>query len=191
MSNEGAPPDVKDESPEIDEEAPPAPDPAIVQYWRAEGWLLRRWMRDEVAADPRDRETWAIMEELADADDDEGLSYKKLAAKHGMTEAQLYKRVERLREKYRRRYERWRNGMFLAFLRWGAAIVVGGVAIAWILWWLLRPDPPSRIERDPDELQPAPSASASAEPPFEPALPTQPPAPPRPDKPPTPKPPTP
>ncbi|HEX8792727.1 MAG TPA: hypothetical protein VF765_17395 [Polyangiaceae bacterium] len=158
--------------------------------WRAEGWLLRRWMREQVAADPRDRETWAIMEQLADAEDGEGLSYKKLAEKHGMSEAQLYKRVERLREKYRRRYEAWRNGMFLAFLRWGAAVVVGGVAIAWILWKLLvQPQPPAEIRPDPDELKPAPSASASAEPPFEPALPTQPSGSPKPDT--SPKPPTP
>jgi DNA-directed RNA polymerase specialized sigma24 family protein len=153
--------------------------------WRTEGWLLRRWMRQEVASDPRDRETWAIMEELADAEDEEKLSYKKLADKHGMTEAQLYKRVERLREKYRQRYERWRSGMVLALLKWGLAAVVAGVVIAWALWKLVAPSMPPQIRRDPDELSPAPSASAS-DTPFEPALPTQPPAPPKPQTPPKP-----
>lgn len=155
--------------------------------WSAEGWLLRRWMRQEVASDPRDRETWAIMEQLADAEDGEKLSYKKLAEQHGMSEAQLYKRMERLREKYRRRYEQWRNGMFVALLKWGAVILVGGALIAWAVWKLLQPSLPPQIQRDPDEFKPAPSASASAEPPFEPALPTEPqPQPPTPPKPQTP-----
>jgi len=163
---------VKDVDPRVE------PHP-IANDWRAEGWLLRRWMREQVASDPRDRETWAIMEELAEAEDGEGLSYKRLAEQHGMTEAQLYKRVERLREKYRRRYEEWRNGMVMAFLRWGAAAVVAGAVIAWVLWKLLQPTPPAVIGPDPG-FKPAPSASASAAPPFEPALPTQPQAPPKP-----------
>jgi len=154
----------------------------IANDWRAEGWLLRRWMRQQVASDPRDRETWAIMEELAEADDGLGLSYKRLAEQHGMTEAQLYKRMERLREKYRRRYERWRNGMVMALLKWGAAAVVAGAVIAWVVWKLLQPTPPAVIGPDP-EFRPVPSASASAEPPFEPALPTQPQAPPKPGNP--------
>ncbi len=166
---------VKDVDPRVE------PHP-IANDWRAEGWLLRRWMREQVAGDPRDRETWAIMEELAEAEDGEGLSYKRLADQHGMTEAQLYKRVERLREKYRRRYEQWRNGMVMALLKWGAAAVVAGAVIAWVLWKLLQPAPPAVIGPDP-EFRPAPSASASAEPPFEPALPTQPEAPPKPPKP--------
>jgi DNA-directed RNA polymerase specialized sigma24 family protein len=157
----------------------------VAQDWRAEGWLLRRWMRDQVRGDPRDRETWAIMEELAEADEEDKLSYKRLADRHGMTEAQLYKRVERLREKYKRRYEAWRNRMAFALLKWGAAVVLAGVAIAWVVWRLLHPAPPPEIGPDPDEQRPAPSASASAAPPFEPALPTQPqPGPPKPDKPP-------
>lgn len=167
---------VKDVEPSVD------PHP-IAEDWRAEGWLLRRWMRQEVAEDPRDRETWAIMEELADSEDGDGLSYKKLAERHGMSEAQLYKRMERLRAKYRRRYEEWRNGMFVALLKWGVAAVVAGVVIAWVAWWLLQPPVAPEIRRDPDELKPAPSASASAEPPFEPALPTQPSAPPKPPAP--------
>ena len=170
----------------VDRDPPVEPHP-IANDWRAEGWLLRRWMREQVASDPRDRETWAIMEELAEADDAERLSYKRLAEQHGMTEAQLYKRMERLREKYRRRYEEWRNGMVMALLKWGAAAVVAGVAIAWVLWKLLHPAPPAEIVPDPG-FRPAPSASASAEPPFEPALPTQPAAPqsPKPQTPPKP-----
>jgi DNA-directed RNA polymerase specialized sigma24 family protein len=157
---------VKDVDPRVE------PHP-VATDWRAEGWLLRRWMRQEVASDPRDRETWAIMEELAAADEDEKLSYKKLAERHGMTEAQLYKRMERLREKYKRRYEKWRNGMFVALLKWGAVAVVAGVAIAWVVWKLLHPAPPPEIGPDPDLQRPVPSASPSAAPPFEPALPTQ------------------
>jgi DNA-directed RNA polymerase specialized sigma24 family protein len=156
--------------------------------WRTEGWMFRRWMRQEVGSDPRDRETWAIMEELADAEDDEALSYKKLAAKHGMSEAQLYKRIERLRGKYRQRYVKWRSGMLVVLLRWGLTAIVAGVVIAWALWKLLSPAPPPQILRDPDELGPAPSATAS-DTPFEPSLPTQPqqpatPKPQTPDKPP-------
>lgn len=132
--------------------------------WRAEGWRLRRWMRQEVASDPRDRETWAILEELADAEDDEKLSYKKLADRHGMTEAQLYKRVERFREKYRRRYEQWRSRAVLVLLRWGAVAVAAGVVIAWVVSKLLSPAPPPRILREPDELRPAPSTMPSKPP---------------------------
>jgi hypothetical protein len=172
--------DPGDAMKEVDPRVEPHP---IANDWRAEGWLLRRWMRQEFASDPRDRETWAIMEELAQAEEDEKLSYKKLAERHGMTEAQLYKRMERLREKYRRRYEQWRNGMVVALLKWGAGAVVAGVAIAWIVWKLLQPTPPAEIRPDPEEERPVPSASASAAPPFEPALPTQPPAPPKPQKP--------
>jgi hypothetical protein len=147
----------------------------VVTDWRAEGWLLRRWMRQEVASDPKDRETWAIMEELAEAGDGEKLTYKRLAERHGMTEAQLYKRMGRLREKYKDRYDRWRNGMFIALLKWGAAVAATGAVTAWVVWKLLHPAPPApaQIERDPDEFKPAPSASAS-DTPFEPALPTQP-----------------
>jgi DNA-directed RNA polymerase specialized sigma24 family protein len=135
----------------------------IATDWRAEGSRFRSWMRDQVRSDPRDRETWAIAEELADgllAADDEGekLSYKKLAERHGMTEAQLYKRLERLREKYRRRYEERRNGVVAALLRWGAAAVVGGVAIAWVVWRLLHPAPPAA------DIGPDTPASASAAP---------------------------
>jgi hypothetical protein len=52
-------------------------------------------MRDQVAGNESDRETWAIMEEHADAEGK--LTYKELAARHRMSEAQLYKRIERLR----------------------------------------------------------------------------------------------
>jgi hypothetical protein len=146
----------------------------LVTDWRAEGWLLRRWMRQQVASDPRDRQTWAIMEELADAEDGEKLTYKKLAERHGMTEAQLYKRMERLREKYKDEYDKWRNGMFIALLKWGAAVAAVVATIAWLVWKLLHPaPPPPDIQRDPDELKPAPSASAR-DTPFEPALPTEP-----------------
>jgi DNA-directed RNA polymerase specialized sigma24 family protein len=165
--------------PVVDEAGEPVEDPGdavkdvdprmephpIASDWRAEGWLFRRWMREQVASDPRDRETWAIMEELAEAEDDERLSYKRLADRHGMTEAQLYKRMERLREKYRRRYEEWRNGMSVALLKWGAAAVIAGVAIVWVVWKLLHSTPPPEIGPDPEMQRPVPSASASAEPP--------------------------
>ncbi len=157
----------------------------VVTDWRAEGFLLRRWMRDRVANDPKDRETWAIMEELADGEDGEKLTYKKLAARHAMSEAQLYKRVERLREKYKDEYEKWRNGMFVALLKWGAVVVAVVATIAWVVWKLLHPvPPPPEIQRDPDELKPAPSATVR-DIPFEPALPTEPPSaqPPRPTQP--------
>ncbi len=144
--------------------------------WRAEGWLLRGWMREQVAGDANDEQTWAIMEELAD--DEAGLTYKQLAARHGMSEAQLYKRVQRLKDKYRERFEKWRNGAILAWIKWGIVVAAVVAGVAWIIWRWLGPD----IRRDPDENRPprpVPTLSAApSDTPFEPALPPSPPSPP-------------
>jgi len=164
----------------------PSVDPTEPDF-HAEGWLLRRWMSRAVSDDANDRETWAIMEQLADADDDAKVTYKQLAEHHGLTEAQLYKRIERLKAKYGERYEKWRNGFFL-LLALGAFVLVAAVAA-----WLLRPRGED-IQRDwggerAPRLAPSASASASAGPPdtpFEPALPpsTRPTTPPKPPAPP-------
>ena len=147
----------------------------------AEGILFTRWMRWAVAGNPTDRETWAMMEEWADGED-EGRTYESVARSRGMSEAAFKKRAQRLREKYRPRYEKWRNRAVLVLLLLGAFAVV-----AW-LYVVLRKD--ERPAPPPPQV-PQPVQSASAGPPdlpFEPALPTTvQPQPPRSPKPPVPR----
>jgi DNA-directed RNA polymerase specialized sigma24 family protein len=137
-----------------------------------EGWLMRRWFRDAVKDDPKDRETFAMMEEWAKAD--EKTTYGDIAKRHGLSESALKKRAQRLKEEYLPDYIKWRNGMFILILFGAIAIVV--------LVGLLMPRKPKHdaIDKDPSFHPlppPVPPASASAAPsdtPFEPALPTGP-----------------
>ena len=142
---------------------PDAEDPHL------EGILLRRFLRDATASDPHERETFAVMEEWSEDEDERSLA--EIATAHGISEDAAYKRVERLRTKYEPRYRRWRNGMFLLAFLGGALVIVVAVLV-----WRLRSDD---IKPDPDfnPPRPPPSASASAGPPdtpFEPAQPTTP-----------------
>jgi DNA-directed RNA polymerase specialized sigma24 family protein len=160
---EGAMPEAR---PIRDEAGEPVDDPgdAVVDLdpsyrpdeddFRAEGLLFDRWMRDAVADDPQDRETYAIMEEWADADEEHTKTYAQLAKEHGLTEVKLYKRIQRLKEKYLARYKRWRNGFF-ALLLFGASIVA---LVAWLVYRAVSPRPPMH---EPIAPEPVPSASAS------------------------------
>jgi hypothetical protein len=105
---------------------------------RAEGTLFRRWMKGAVADDAQDRQTYAAMEAWADADEDAGVTYATVAAAHGMTDAAFKKRVQRLREKYAPRYERWRNRTILL-------LILGGITLVLAIWALLhrRAPPPA------------------------------------------------
>ncbi len=124
---------------------------------RLEGILFARFMRDATKDDALERETFAIMEEWTDDEDERSVA--EIAKAHGLTEDAVYKRVERLRLKYEAPFRRWRNGMFLwLFLGTSVAIAIGV-----FLWRWLTPD----IRPDPDfnPPRPPPSASASAAPP--------------------------
>jgi DNA-directed RNA polymerase specialized sigma24 family protein len=94
-----------------------------------EGMLMRRWMSGAVAGDETARVTFEILEEWADATEDEDDDAKKkatlrrLAKKRGLSEDAFYKRYERLKETYLPRYKRWRNGMIILFL-FGATLLV-------------------------------------------------------------------
>ncbi|HEX8793346.1 MAG TPA: hypothetical protein VF765_20525 [Polyangiaceae bacterium] len=147
---------------------------------RAEGVLFARWMRWAVAGNPTDRETWAMMEEWADGEDD-GKTYESIAQSRGMSEAAFKKRAQRLREKYRPRYEKWRHRAVFVLVLFGAFAVV--ICLYVVLRKDERPNPAA-----PQSPQPVQSASAGPpELPFEPALPTTA----QPQSPPSPKPPLP
>lgn len=129
----------------------PSVDPEDVDL-RAEGMLFRRWMKSAVADDAHDRQTYAAMEAWADADEDAGATYATVAAAHGMTDAAFKKRVQRLREKYAPRYERWRNRTIVLLL-------LGGVALVLLVWALLH-------RRAPPPVPVGPVTSASTRPPL-------------------------
>jgi hypothetical protein len=140
---------------------------------RAEGLVFCTWMRHAVADDPSDRQTWEMMEEWADGED-EKKTYLTIALSRGITEAAFKKRAQRLKEKYLPRYRRWRNRAILL-------LVLGVALVGALVWWIVTRQKPEPTPRPPP-LAPIPSASGSPpDTPFEPALPTSPrPAPPAP-----------
>jgi DNA-directed RNA polymerase specialized sigma24 family protein len=138
-----------------------------------EGTIARRWMREAVKDDPQDRETFAMMEEWADADEDEA-TYRAIAEKYKISESALKKRAQRLREKYEPRYRRWRNGMILLLLL-GATLFV--FALSKVL--PRKPLPPGDIRPEPSThpVAPVPSVPVKIDPKdteFMPAQPTEP-----------------
>jgi hypothetical protein len=157
----------------------PSADPTVetVQH---EGMLLRGWMKRAVADDPTHRETFEILEEWAneevEGDEDEAkrkASLRAIAAKHGLSEAAIYKRAARMNDKYLPRYRRWRNGMVM-FLLLATAVIVALVARA-----LPHARPPLPIQPEPSlhPVAPVPSVPVNLEPKdteFMPALPTEP-----------------
>ncbi len=145
-----------------------------------EGMLMRHWMSGAVAKDETARVTFEILEEWADATDEEDDDAKKkatlrrLAKKRGLTEDAFYKRYERLKETYLPRYKRWRNGMIILFL-------LGATLLLYLLSRVPphRPIPPADIHPEPSShpVAPVPSVPLQLEPKdteFMPAQPTDP-----------------
>jgi DNA-directed RNA polymerase specialized sigma24 family protein len=144
---------------------------------KVDAWLVREWLERQVADDPRDRETLAILLEHARG----GKTYGQMAEERDMTLTALSSRIFEFKGKYMPRYRRWRNRVVLLLLLGGVALVV--VIVLWIMRAApadIRPEPYA-----PPVAPPVPSATASTPEPFEPALPTNaPPLRPAPDKPP-------
>jgi DNA-directed RNA polymerase specialized sigma24 family protein len=131
---------------------------------RVDAWLVRQWLEKQVAADPRDRETFAILLEHAQG----GRTYRDIARARGTTLTALSSRIFEFKGRYLPRYRRWRSRAVLLLLLGGAAIVVEIV----ILLWLLRAPRGPLIGPDPYRPVPvAPSATVVAPPPFDQALP--------------------
>jgi DNA-directed RNA polymerase specialized sigma24 family protein len=141
----------------VDEEntADPSHDPRAVEQ-RTEGLLLRTYLEQAVKEDARDEEVYGWM--VAWSDDE--LTYPQIAELAGLSEDDVYKRVQRFKEKYLPRYRRWRNGMFLLLLL--------GAVVVCLAWWVLQQMPHrpkvEDIRPSPDVPQLAPSGSATGEP---------------------------
>jgi hypothetical protein len=135
------------------------------------GWLVRQWIERQVAKNPRDRETFAILLEHAQGEK----TYQQIAGERGMTLTALSSRIFEFKQKYIPRYKRWRSRT-MVWVMLGGAVVIAVAAI--VLWLLLRR--PAEIGPDPSKLPPpppapVPSATLSVPPPFEPAEPPRPP----------------
>jgi len=149
------PPLRQDESGEYvpDEEASAeaSHDPEAVDG-RVEGLLFRRYLESVVAGDPRDEETYGWL--LAWSDDE--LTYPQIAALAGVSPDHVAKRMQRFKEKYAPRYERWRNRTLLPLLLLGAVLLVVVLVV------LALRTKTKRIDRADDfRLVTPPSASAS------------------------------
>jgi DNA-directed RNA polymerase specialized sigma24 family protein len=132
-------------------------------------WMVRQWIEREVASNPRDRETFAMILEHVQG----SRPYSQIAAERGLEPRALHDRVFEFKSRYRPRYERWRRNLeIVLFLLGGVAVAVVVAIVVWLLSQppQIRPDiaPPR-----PRPVAPVPSTSASDEP-FEPALPTPP-----------------
>jgi len=151
--------------PDEEASADPSYDPEAVDG-RVEGLIFRRYLESVVASDPRDEETYGWL--LAWSDDE--LTYSQIAELAGVSPADVTKRVQRFKEKYAPRYERWRNRTLLPLLLLGA-VILAVVLVAAILFGLRKKT--GRIDRADDFRLVAPaSASASGSgPPLEPAPP--------------------
>jgi DNA-directed RNA polymerase specialized sigma24 family protein len=145
-----------------------------------EGWMLRRFLRGKVKGNPHEEQTLAMIEEWAASDEE--MTYRELAKKHGITEDALYKRTQRLRDKYFEEYQRWRNSMFLLV---GLPVAAALALVAYLLlslWHRADPDP-IRAEPPPPSAAPSATLAPTVEP-FNQAAPTTPaPAPKGPPKP--------
>jgi hypothetical protein len=133
----------------------PSFDPEADDF-RAEGLLFTRWMRAAVAGDPRDHETWAMMEEWARSEEEgDGKTYEDIAREHDIGVSALKKRIERLKDKYEKRYRQWRKRFMVMLMLLGGAFVI---VLAIVVWWLLQPRAPAAVPIAPE---PMPSASAT------------------------------
>jgi hypothetical protein len=78
-----------------------------------------------------------------------------IAREHGIGVSALKKRIERLKDKYEKRYRQWRKRFMVMLMLFGGAAVI---ALAILVWWLLQPRAPTAIPIAPE---PTPSASAA------------------------------
>jgi AraC-like DNA-binding protein len=126
--------------------------------FRATGVLFTRWMRSAVASDPQDRETFAMMEEWvrSQEEDDVEKTYEDIASEHEISVSALYKRIERLKRKYEKRYKDWRKRFMMMVWLFGGALVI---VLAIVVWWLLQPRAPAALP-----IAPEPVLSASTPP---------------------------
>ncbi len=141
---------------------------------QVDAWLARQWLEKQVAGDPRDEETLAILLEHAQG----GKTYQDIARARGMSLTALSTRIFEFKGRYIPRYKRWRNRAVLLLVLGGVAIVAEIVLLLWL--WLAPRDAGIR----PDLYRPppiAPSATVVAPTPFDQALPTR--TAPAPDKP--------
>jgi DNA-directed RNA polymerase specialized sigma24 family protein len=148
--------------PDEEASADPSHDPEAFDG-RFEGLLFRRYIEGAVASDPRDEETYGWL--LAWSDDE--LTYPQIAELAGVSPDDVAKRVQRFKEKYVPRYERWRNRTLLPLLLLGAVLLVVVLVV------LALRKKSERIDRVDDfRLVTPPSASASGSgAPVEPAPP--------------------
>jgi len=161
-------------------DADPSFDPEKTDF-RAEGWLLRRFLRDAVAGNARDEETLSWM--VAWSDDDK--TYKQIADENGLAVGVVNSRVFEFKKKYAPRFDRYRNRLVVLLL----IGLLAAVALAYALLPRAKSEPPILPDREGELAPPRPSAAPPPAPPptptgarFDQAAPT-PPAPALPAKP--------
>jgi DNA-directed RNA polymerase specialized sigma24 family protein len=131
-------------------------------------WLIGPWLARAVSKNATDEETLELLRYKAVT----GMTYKEVAAVHGLTPSALRSRVFDFKAKYE---PRWQRRQALLILLW----IAGVVLVAAVAWALLRPRRPVEIAPDPAPpvFVPAPSVTPSAtsapDTPFEPATPTR------------------
>lgn len=138
-------------------DADPSFDPEKTDF-RAEGWLLRRFLRDAVAGNARDEETLSWM--VAWSDDDK--TYKQIADENGLAVGVVNTRVFEFKKKYAPRYERYRNRFVVLLL---IALLAAAVALAYALRPRAKSEPPILPDREGELAPPRPSAVPPPPPP--------------------------
>ena len=108
-----------------DDEPPAFPEPSYDpraagdDEGEVDAWLVRQWLEKQVAGDPRDEETLAILLEHAQGEK----TYQAIARERGMTLPALSNRIFEFKSRYIPRYKRWRNRAVLLLVLGGVAIV--------------------------------------------------------------------
>ena len=125
---------------DIDERAETAPEPSADRT---------EWLRKRVKKSRIDAETLAIVEVQAKSD----LTRAEVAARHGMTEDALKKRIQRFRVKYE---DEWKRERMLIALLWLLGLGIVAAIVAIVLH--------GRPERGTLPIGPEPIPSASAAP---------------------------
>ncbi len=110
-------------------------------------WLVHDWLKNAVAGDELDTETFEMLTYRART----GKTDREVAEDHGLTYAAWTNRLSRFKKKYVERYERRR---MVLLLLGGAVVALVVVIAAIVLRALLAPAPP--VSRPPRALEPAP-----------------------------------
>jgi RNA polymerase sigma-70 factor (ECF subfamily) len=123
-------------------------------------WLVHDWLKNAVAGDELDAETFEILTYRART----GKTDREVAEDHGLTYAAWTNRLSRFKKKYVELYEKRR---MVLLLLGGAVLALVAAVVAVVLRALFGPAPP--VSPRPRALEPAPAPAPTREPAPEPA----------------------